>query len=267
MQVRQVTKHADIPQCLYIGKVADVPVVVQRQVPQVPTVRKTGRVPQVQFKVIAVPIVIQRQVPHVQTLVISQINQVTKHVAIPQTSYIKGPVMPVVNQRQAPRPSLNRATKHVEFPQIHYTYKVVAVPTVIQRLVPQLHTVAKTVEVPPLPFSGRRVVQRQVPQIRDPRRGRMRHGFRAGVSVNGLLQVTMKLRCRRATHAVCPRPSRRHRLRHHMCRPGMRPMRSRSRYCRAVVSVNRLTQVTMILRCRRATFAFRQRPLGNPVLR
>ena len=56
-------------------------------------------------------------------------------------------VVPVVMQRQVLLPSLNQVTKHVEFPQTQYTGKVVAVPVVIQRQVPQTHGVLKTVQV------------------------------------------------------------------------------------------------------------------------
>ena len=44
-----MTKHAEIPQTLYVDKVVDTPVVMARQVPQIQTVLKTGKVPQVQL--------------------------------------------------------------------------------------------------------------------------------------------------------------------------------------------------------------------------
>ena len=48
-----------------IGKIVDVPVATQRQVPTIQTVQKTVEVPQVQFldRMVDVPFVMQRQVP------------------------------------------------------------------------------------------------------------------------------------------------------------------------------------------------------------
>ena len=57
-EARQVTKHAEIPQTYYVDHVVDMPVVMQRQVPQVQSVPSPS------------------------------INQVTKGAEIPQTRYI-----------------------------------------------------------------------------------------------------------------------------------------------------------------------------------
>ena len=45
----QVTKHAEIPQFLYIDTVVDMPVVLQRQVPRIQTVLMTMEGPPTQF--------------------------------------------------------------------------------------------------------------------------------------------------------------------------------------------------------------------------
>ena len=74
-----MTKHAEIPQTLYIDKAVDVG--MQRQVPQVQTVLKPVEVLPTQFvgTVMSVPVITQ---------VITQVRQVTKHVESPQTQLI-----------------------------------------------------------------------------------------------------------------------------------------------------------------------------------
>ena len=59
-------KTVAVPQVQHIGKIVDVPIVMQRQVPTIQTVQKT-EVPQVQFdRVVDVPVVLQRQMPTIQ---------------------------------------------------------------------------------------------------------------------------------------------------------------------------------------------------------
>ena len=54
-------KTVEVPQVQHIGKIVDVPSVMQRQTMQ------TTEVPQVQFdRVVDVPVVLQRQVPTIQ---------------------------------------------------------------------------------------------------------------------------------------------------------------------------------------------------------
>ena len=75
--INQVTKHADIPQT-QIDKVGvDMPVVMQRKVPQIQFMLNTGEVP--------------------------SINQVIKHVKLPQTRNVDKVVdVPAVTQRLVP---------------------------------------------------------------------------------------------------------------------------------------------------------------------
>ena len=95
------------------------------------------------------PVVTQRQAPR------PAINQATKHVEILQTQYIdKVGNMPVVTQRQAPRPAINQATKHVEILQTQYVDKVGNMPVVMARHVPQFQTVLKTRRVPQVQFGS-----------------------------------------------------------------------------------------------------------------
>ena len=117
------------------------PVAVQRQVPQLQTVAKTGVFPsinQVTKHAVFPPIlyidkiiaahaccVMQRLVPPLQT--------VPKTGEESQTQFIGNFVdVPVISQIQV--------TKHVEISQKHFIDKVVAVPMMMQRLVPQLQT-------------------------------------------------------------------------------------------------------------------------------
>ena len=84
------------------------------------------------------------------------INQVTKLAAIHR---------PVVMQRQVPQIRtvlktveipINQVTKHVKIPQTLYIDKVVVdLPVVMQRQVPRIQTVLMTVEGPPTQFVGR----------------------------------------------------------------------------------------------------------------
>ena len=89
----QMTKHDGIPQTQYTDKVVAVLIAMQRQVPQSPTVRKTGEAPLAQF------IGNSADVP-----LINQINHVTKHVEIPQTQYTdKVVAVLIAMQRQIPQ--------------------------------------------------------------------------------------------------------------------------------------------------------------------
>ena len=185
--INQVTKHVEFPQTQYVDKMVDLPVVMARQVPQFQTLLKTGNIPQVQFigrelvtKLVEIPqthyidkvgvdmpVVMQRKVPQIQFMLktgeVPSINQVTKHVKLPQTRNVDKVIdVPLVTQRLVPHiqivlktgeaPSINQVTKHVEFPQTQYACKVVAVPLVIQRLVPQIQMVLKTEKVPQVQF-------------------------------------------------------------------------------------------------------------------
>ena len=141
------TKLAEIPQTLCIDTDVDTLAVMQRQVPQIQTL---------------------------STTVEALFNLETKHVKIPQAQHIdKVALLPVVMQRQAPRPSLNQVTKNVEIPQTQYIDKDTVMSVVMQLQATQILTVAKTMEVPPVPFSGRfvdvpvikQLMQPQAPQI------------------------------------------------------------------------------------------------------
>ena len=116
-----------------IGNFVDVPVIMQRQVPQFQTVPKTGEAPQAQFigKVVDVP----------------SVNQATKHAWIPENMHVDKVVdMLVAMHQQVPQvqtvpmtvvvqsigresvPAITQATKPVEIPQTPHTDKVADVP-------------------------------------------------------------------------------------------------------------------------------------------
>ena len=151
---------------------------IQRQVPQLQTVPKTGKAPQAQlinqvtthaaisqtqycYKVIAVPIVIQRQVPQLQTvpetaavLVIQRqvprtetCLKTVKVLSVPSIGRFAN--VPVIMQITTwPEAMFNKATKHVETPQIYFCDQGVGVPLAIQRQVPWIQTVLKTAKFP-----------------------------------------------------------------------------------------------------------------------
>ena len=104
-------------------------IAIQRQVPQSPTVRKTGEAQLAQFNGNSADV-----------LLISQINQVTKHAEISQIYYI--------------------------LTQTQYINHAAAVLVVIQRPVPQIQMVLKTVKVPPAPLIAFRQWTSHIPLLR-----------------------------------------------------------------------------------------------------
>ena len=131
--INQVTKHAEFPQTLYIDKVVDLPVVLQRQVPLIQTSLKTVAVSPTQFvgRVVKAPVIMQMR----QCLM-------TRSRSASRSVYTN-------------RPSINQVTKHAETPQILFIDKVVGMPVVMQRQVPRIQTVLMTMEGPPTQFVGR----------------------------------------------------------------------------------------------------------------
>ena len=97
-------------------------------------------------------------------------------------------------------------TKHVKFPQTQHVDKFVGVVAVTQRQVPQVQTRAKTAAVSPAQSVGTVVDAPVIMQMRQrgpemsPLRTPRNCVYVAVVSVNGLMQVTMKFRCCRATY-------------------------------------------------------------------
>ena len=170
--INQVTKHAEFPQTLYIGKVVvEMLVVMQRMVPRIRTGLKDSGNPDHQ---------VTKHAEFPQTLYIGKVvvemlaakgpsgsdciedtgnpdHQVTKHAECPQTLYI-GKV--VVEMLAAKGPSGSdciedtgnpdhQVTKHAECPQTLYIGKVVVEMLVLmQRKVPRIRTGLKTVEIP-----------------------------------------------------------------------------------------------------------------------
>ena len=75
------------------------------------------------------------------------LNQVTKHVEIPQTQYINK-VIAVLIMKKRQVPQLQTVAKTVEAAKMQFIGKIVDVPVIMQRQVPQIQTVMKTVECP-----------------------------------------------------------------------------------------------------------------------
>ena len=172
-----------------------------------------AEIPQTQNvdEVVDVRVVMQRQVPQVQT--------VPNTVEVPPVPFVGRVVdVPVIV-----------VTKHVEIPQTYYIDHVVDVSVVVLQQVPQVQTVAKTVEAPLRQFVGRVVDGPVIMQVRQCRPGMspLRTpricDYKAVVSVNGLTQVTNKFWCCRATHMFRRRPTKIRGLPRSLCRPHRRP--------------------------------------------
>ena len=107
-KINQVTTHIEVPQ--FVDKIADMPVVAQRQIPMALTVQKTMEVSTRQFinKLVDVPVVAQRQIPVVQT------DQV---VDVPVVSVVPAPQVQVT-EKTAEIPLLQIVKKTVETPEV-----------------------------------------------------------------------------------------------------------------------------------------------------
>ena len=77
-----------------------------------------------------------------------KINQVTKHIKIPQVQFLNKVDDMLVDVQQQIRPMAQTIQKTTEIPQLQFPDLVVDVPVVVQRQVPSIETVQKTVEVP-----------------------------------------------------------------------------------------------------------------------
>ena len=166
--INQVTKHAEISQTQYCDKVIAVPIMIQRHFPQLQTVPKTGEAPQTQFLInqvtthaeisqtqfcdkvtAAMPVVIQRQVPRTQTCL-----KTVKVLPVPSIGRVAN--VPVIMQITTwPEAIFNKVTKHVETPKSYFCDQGVGVPLAIQRQVPRIQTVLKTVKFPTAQSVGR----------------------------------------------------------------------------------------------------------------
>ena len=115
-KINQVTKHVEIPQLHFLSRVADMSVVVQRQVFMVQKVMEG-----------------------------SQMQVVEKTVEGPQFQMLRKPL-------RLHRPRQFRVQKIVEMPKVQFSDEEVNVPVVAQRQVPMIPNVQKTVEVPQIQY-------------------------------------------------------------------------------------------------------------------
>ena len=77
-----------------------------------------------------------------------KINQVTKHIKIPQVQFLNKVDDMLIDVQQQIRPMTQTVQKTTEIPQLQFPDQVVDVPVMVQRQVPSIETVQKTVEVP-----------------------------------------------------------------------------------------------------------------------
>ena len=77
-----------------------------------------------------------------------KINQMTKHIKIPQVQFLNKVDDMLVDVQQQIRPMAQTVQKTTEISQLQLPDQVVDVPVVVQRQVPSIETVQKTVEVP-----------------------------------------------------------------------------------------------------------------------
>ena len=77
-----------------------------------------------------------------------KINQMTKHIKIPQVQFLNKVDDMLVDVQQQIRPMTQTVQKTTEIPQLQFPDQVVDVPVMVQRQVSSIETVQKTVEVP-----------------------------------------------------------------------------------------------------------------------
>ena len=77
-----------------------------------------------------------------------KINQVTKHIKIPQVQFLNKVDDMLIDVQQQIRPMTQTVQKTTEIPQLQFPDQVVDVPVMVQRQVPNIETVQKTVEIP-----------------------------------------------------------------------------------------------------------------------
>ena len=77
-----------------------------------------------------------------------KINQVTKHIKIPQVQFLNKVDDMLVDVQQQIRPMAQTVQKTTEIPQLQFPDQVVDVCVTVQRQVSSIETVQKTVEVP-----------------------------------------------------------------------------------------------------------------------
>ena len=100
-----------------------------------------------------------------QQLVNTHVQHVVDTVEVEKPKLVKE-----TGQKPIIQEKINQVTKHVEVPQVQFLTKVDDMPVVVQRQVSTDQTVRKTVEVPPLPFINKVVdnpvvAQRQISMV------------------------------------------------------------------------------------------------------
>ena len=139
-QVPAILQTLGVPQVQYVDEISDVPVVAQRRVPTIQAAQKTEEVPQVQFPDRApdVPVSMQRQVPQEQILerVVEEID-----VSVPSVREEIIEVADYVSQERIVEETIDVSVPHV-------TEKIVEVGKHIQQEQVHGHVVEHAVYVP-----------------------------------------------------------------------------------------------------------------------
>ena len=122
-----------------------------------------------------------------------KINQVTKHIKIPQVQFLdKADNMLVDVQRQI-LPMALTVQKTTEIPQLQFPDQAVDAPVVVQRQVPQVHVVKKTVEISQLQAVEKIVETRETQTIQ---------GVQTSESLNNDPDAKIKFYTEEALHGV-----------------------------------------------------------------
>ena len=124
---------------------------IEQTTPAIPLVEKTVEAPDTQTQDMTQHVVntIEVERPKLaKETVQEKINQVTKHIKIPQVQFLNKVDDMLVDVQQQIRPMAQTVQKTTEIPQLQFPDQVVDVTVVVQRQVPSIEMVQKTVEVP-----------------------------------------------------------------------------------------------------------------------
>ena len=136
IQQRDVEQTIENPAILLVEKIVEMPVT-----------RKTQQGVNTHVQHVVNTVEVERPKLAKET-VQEKINQVTKHIKIPQVQFLNKVDDMLVDVQQQIRPMAQTVQKTTEIPQLQFPDQVVDVPVVVQRQVPSIETVQKTVEVP-----------------------------------------------------------------------------------------------------------------------
>ena len=167
VQQRTVEQIVDAPVPQAVEELAEVSTIFSQDMIQQRAVEQTIKNPAVSLveKIVEIPVTRKTQQgvnTHVQHVVNTveverpklvketvqeKINQVTKHIKIPQVHFLNKVDDMLVDVQRQILPMAQTAQKTTESPQLQFPDQAVDAPVVVQRQVPQVHVVKKTVEI------------------------------------------------------------------------------------------------------------------------